>query len=866
MRFKHEFVIVFSLFLIGSISILSQTTQVQATSNFSSTVEGIQDLEGNPITEAQQDETFQIKFSIKNEGDVDTPVKVVFMVENPNGVAKEFTDPDIISLDGNINTNYSIAATVTLGNIGTNTVTFEVWETLDDQINLLPSPHSCVTEAETVNGFEDTDGCPDEVPVIDTDSDGIPDSEDICVTEAETVNGFEDTDGCPDEVPVIDTDSDGISDSSDQCPNEAEIINGYLDTDGCPDSPPNPEEEKYNESYAGLAQTIYPKVEEPILEDFDDVSKPDPAPEKQETRLAKLQDAQNPSQFAKDSGLDYENGKTRLLIVADIQQTTLTKIQSLALIEAQSHNQFQIVIDVDKIPQLLEIEEINNIRPINRMIQNSVVSEGVAFVNADDVQLEGLTGKGVKVAVLDIAFDSANSKISNKVKDTKSFRFDFDRTVPLKGVGSEYRHGTAVAEIISDVAPDSELYLYTFSSELEFDEAAKHAAQKVDLIAMSAGWTNYPTDGTSSMTQTVQEIVQEGTPFVVSAGNYAETHWEGSLTDSDSNGWHEFEPGDEGLSFNIDQSRVSKDPILVYLMWEEPSSGVIDLDLSLVYEDTDEVVSTSANVQLGGGDAFEYIYFTPQNAGIYSLGVSFDGAKPRTTIEIFSASDRLEYATAQGSVSVPTDAVGVISVGAVNHNDAELEPFSSQGPTNNDIVVPSLVGPDAVTTTSYAGTFYGTSAAAPHVAGIAALLLEKQPSATPQAILEMLQENADKKAVGLRTDYTNVYGHGKADAEFIIQSVTLEDKISIPDWVKNNAGWWAQELISDEDFASGIQYMIKEGVIQVPTESSGAEATEGVEIPDWVRNNADWWSQDLISDKDFASGIQYLVTIGIISV
>jgi hypothetical protein len=74
-----------------------------------------------------------------------------------------------------------------------------------------------------------------------------------------------------------------------------------------------------------------------------------------------------------------------LLIVADIQQTTLTKIQSLALIEAQSHNQFQIVIDVDKIPQLLEIEEINNIRPINRMIQNSVVSEGVAFVNADDI-------------------------------------------------------------------------------------------------------------------------------------------------------------------------------------------------------------------------------------------------------------------------------------------------------------------------------------------------------------------------------------------------------------------------------------------------------------------------------------------------
>jgi subtilisin family serine protease len=847
---QNKNILVFSLFVIGLIGILFPQ-DVQAASSFSATVEGTQDLEGNPITEIQKDETFQIKFSVKNEGEVDTPVKVVFEVENPNGIAKEFTDPDIISLDGNTNTNYSIAATVTLGNIGTNTVTFEVWETLEDQINLLSAP--LVFEIEVV-------------PPPDTDSDGIPDSEDSCVTEAETVNGFEDTDGCPDEIPVTDTDSDGIPDSEDSCVTEAETVNGFEDTDGCPDSPPNPDEEKYNQAYAGLAHTIYPKVEKPILEDFDDVSKPDPAPEKQETRLSKLQEASNPSQFAKDSGLDYENGKTRLLVIADIQETTLTEIESLALIEAQSHNQLQIVIDVEKIPQLLEIEQIKNIRPVNRMIQNSIVSEGVEFVNADDVHLEGLTGKGVKVAVLDIAFDSENSKIVNKVKDSKSFRFDFDRTVPLKGVGSEYRHGTAVAEIISDVAPDAELYLYTFSSEIEFDEAAKHAAQNADLVAMSAGWTNYPTDGTSSMTQTVQEIIQGGTPFVVSAGNYAETHWEGALTDSDSNGWHEFEPSDEGLSFSIDQSRVSKSPILVYLMWEESLSSVYDLDLSLIYEETDEVVSTSANVQLGGGDAFEYIYYTPKESGIYSLGVSYDGAKPKTTIEIFSASDRLEYATAKGSVSVPTDAIGVISVGAVNHNDAELEPFSSQGPTNNDIIVPSLVGPDAVTTTSYGGTFYGTSAAAPHVAGIAALLLEKQPNATPEQILLTLQENADKKTVGLRADYTNKLGHGKADAEFIIASTTLEDEISIPDWVKNNAGWWAQKLISDEDFASGIQYMIKEGVIQVPTEYSGAEATEEVEIPDWVRNNADWWSQDLISDEDFASGIQYLVSAGIISV
>ncbi len=100
----------------------------------------------------------------------------------------------------------------------------------------------------------------------------------------------------------------------------------------------------------------------------------------------------------------------------------------------------------------------------------------------------------------------------------------------------------------------------------------------------------------------------------------------------------------------------------------------------------------------------------------------------------------------------------------------------------------------------------------------------------------------------------------------IESSSTAQTEISIPEWAKNNAGWWAERLISDEDFASGIQYMIKEGIIQVPTTSSVAEKPEGVAIPDWVRNNADWWSKDLISDKDFALGIQYLVMVGIISV
>jgi methionine synthase II (cobalamin-independent) len=91
------------------------------------------------------------------------------------------------------------------------------------------------------------------------------------------------------------------------------------------------------------------------------------------------------------------------------------------------------------------------------------------------------------------------------------------------------------------------------------------------------------------------------------------------------------------------------------------------------------------------------------------------------------------------------------------------------------------------------------------------------------------------------------------------------DIIKIPDWVRNNAKWWAEGSIGDKDFASGIQYMIKQGIIIIPLSENGG-ANQNIKIPDWVRNNAKWWAEGSIGDKDFASGIQYMIKIGIISV
>ena len=98
-----------------------------------------------------------------------------------------------------------------------------------DGDGIFDSTDSCPTQAETVNGFEDTDGCPDVVPPTDSDGDGILDTDDSCPDESGTAR----FNGCPEK----DSDGDGIYDFQDECVYEAEDIIG--DTDGCPDVVPS---------------------------------------------------------------------------------------------------------------------------------------------------------------------------------------------------------------------------------------------------------------------------------------------------------------------------------------------------------------------------------------------------------------------------------------------------------------------------------------------------------------------------------------------------------------------------------------------------------------------------------------------------
>jgi hypothetical protein len=97
-----------------------------------------------------------------------------------------------------------------------------------------------------------------------------------------------------------------------------------------------------------------------------------------------------------------------------------------------------------------------------------------------------------------------------------------------------------------------------------------------------------------------------------------------------------------------------------------------------------------------------------------------------------------------------------------------------------------------------------------------------------------------------------------------VLQVTYGQQLEIPSWIKNNAKWWSKGQINDSDFIKGLQYLVQNGIMKIPSSSTNVEQSNT--IPLWIRNNAGWWANGTISDNDFVLGIQYLIQAGIINV
>jgi len=92
----------------------------------------------------------------------------------------------------------------------------------------------------------------------------------------------------------------------------------------------------------------------------------------------------------------------------------------------------------------------------------------------------------------------------------------------------------------------------------------------------------------------------------------------------------------------------------------------------------------------------------------------------------------------------------------------------------------------------------------------------------------------------------------------------------IPNWVKNVAGWWGSGDISENEFVTGIEYLINNNIILldfVPcNDEIQSQYGDTKSVPDWIKNNASWWSENLIDDIDFINGLQYLIEHKIIKI
>lgn len=378
----------------------------------------------------------------------------------------------------------------------------------------------------------------------------------------------------------------------------------------------------------------------------------------------------------------------------------------------------------------------------------AIVSEGVAVSGADKWQAAGITGKGVKVGIIDLGFAGYEALLGNGLPSRVTAKA-FNASGTLYDNATEI-HGTAVAEIIHGMAPDAELYLTTIDTAADLMQAVRWLVdeQRVQVISMSLGWHLTRGDGTGPYAEAVDYARSKGVLFVKSAGNEANAHYTGVYTDSDANGWDEFAPGQETLRVQADSSTLTID-----LTWDAWSGQPVNYDLYVLREDG-TLVTSSRNDQGAGKAPIEHIHYPAKPGQIFLIRIAEPGNAGRPVrIDLFAKnSTLLDFDTPASSISTPGDAKGAFTVGATQWKNDQLEPYSSQGPTLDQRLKPELTGPTRVSTVSYrkeGSTFAGTSAAAPHVAGAAALVFSATPNATADSVAQFLESRArDLQAPG----------------------------------------------------------------------------------------------------------------------
>jgi hypothetical protein len=470
---------------------------------------------------------------------------------------------------------------------------------------------------------------------------------------------------------------------------------------------------------------------------------------------------------AKALGLPVSGSFVRVIVVADsgrLEQARFAVTAAGGSVEVTAGTLVQALLPPSALSSVAAVNGVSLVRPPARPFSLAVTGEEIAASHAAAFTGAGLDGTGVKVAVVDLGFNGYAAKLGTELPASVTAVDDCSG-----GLATGTDHGTAVAEIVHEVAPGAQLYLICVDTEVQLAAAEAYAkANGIRIINHSVAWFNSGRgDGTAAFAgspdATVADARANGILWINAAGNQALSHWSGTFVD-DGGGFNVFN-GSSSLEQTV---IVGGQQACFALKWDAWPTTTIDYDLGIYsLSGAPTLVASSVNDQAGGNlpPTEEACYTNPGVTAAFGIGIYKFSAGSSPRLDLFSINTgSLQFQTAAGSIIEPASSPNAMAVGAVCWNGFGLQPYSSQGPTIDGRTKPDISGYDAVSSSVYGAAsgcgngFTGTSAAAPNVAGIAALFLQQMPGLTPAQLQTNLEAQvADLGAVGK----DNSFGAGR---------------------------------------------------------------------------------------------------------